>query len=277
MGLFETFCFICAGTFHDDYFDKNDEEKKLKYGKWLTNIHITTRTENTIKINNVHEDYDGEFEHKGKLHLVTPPRWNTPQPGWDEKDIHYSTVCHQSCYKLIHKFLKYKIKFADTYYELYYTGGILEPLSKYGPMKKYSGGQFFDFDKYITTPEDHWLLKDPLSNTKNKNRILKIWKPLVKMFIKYPPGPAPLESAGDFKKGKILQGYDGNMWKVIITKNKKRIWVREKNKTSKKQIKKISKHGGSYKIIQKSDYDYYHKYLKYKTKYINYKKQIEEG
>ena len=206
--------------------------------KWLGNIFIITSTEQKFKFNNF-LDTGSSFFHtvstdkkktgRNSINFnVQKLEWHEDSLPFNVSDYHYGVVCHQNCYKLLHKFLKYKLKFANVCRLMEDWATVLKPISKYGAMKKYIG-QVFEWGKAHN--ENSWLLKNPLKNVKNRTRILKIWKPLIKRFNKKPPRPSPCESAIPSKYGiwpqidEIWIGYDKKLWIVKGTKKKQR-WVR---------------------------------------------------
>ena len=237
---FESFCVICGGPVEYYMYDYAD-----KSHKWLNDVYIITNNEKKLKINNGKTYYNGEYMYNRKRYNVY--HWNWHQFS-DNKRIKYGygVVCHQKCYILLTRSLKYKLKFAnicrkfDTNY-----GFLLRPTSKYGIIKKYVD-QDFDYEK-VHDDNNTWLLQNPLTNNKNKSRILKMWKPLVKVFRKNPPRPSPCESAKSFHVGKILQGYNRKLWIVSGTKKSRR-WIPYKDNVNignviikKKKSRKISK------------------------------------
>ena len=72
---------------------------------------------------------------------------------------------------------------------------------------------------------------DPLKNKINEDRILKIWKPIAnknsKKKILKKDRPSPSESASLYDVGKIKKGNDGNMYEVVINKNKVKRWKKK--------------------------------------------------
>ena len=88
---------------------------------------------------------------------------------------------------------------------------------KYPVIEKYSNGQFF---RLLDCIEDNkgWLLLNPYKCKKNRDRILKMWRPLAKRFNKMKIRPSPCESATNFKNGKKLKGNNKKYW---IVKNGK--------------------------------------------------------
>ena len=72
---------------------------------------------------------------------------------------------------------------------------------------------------------------DTLKNKKNADRIINIWKPIIKNLKPKTSKkklktnrPSPSESATLFKKGQKKKGNDGNLYIVVENKNKVKRW-----------------------------------------------------
>lgn len=275
MGVWEIFCFICGGPlFNTGYIEEEEDGEyvhvETPYGNWLNDVYVITNKEKLLPMSYSNLERITWLYEKGDIVCaVTPWMWHEKR-SYKPHNL-YGIVCHRSCYKLIDQKLKHKILFAnmcrkiDISDGLYYIAPKVPPktreyhkiakeyykkVNRYGEMKKYTAGQSFDEEHLLgKNLDDLWLLKDPLTNTKNKNRILKMWRPIIKTFKKKPPRPSPCESATKFPKGTVLPGYDGNMWEVVVAKNKKKRW---------KLVKNAKQEGGIY----------YKKYIKYKKKYL---------
>ena len=86
-------------------------------------------------------------------------------------------------------------------------------------------------DKKLKISKNVNYLMDPLKNKINEDRILKIWKPIAnknsKKKILKKDRPSPSESASLYDVGKIKKGNDGNMYEVVINKNKVKRWKKK--------------------------------------------------
>ena len=152
MGFWETYCFICGGPLHNTEWaiDDKGDDILIKFNKWLNNLYLITSTEDVILahgIKNSNESGAYYVKHKKTImpYVVTKTIWHTL---YTDKELHkYGVVCHRSCYNLIHKSLKYKIKFANICRKLNDYNGLFKSKSNYGIMKKYTGEQYFEFYK----------------------------------------------------------------------------------------------------------------------------------
>ena len=236
MGLWDTICVLCGGpvTYQANIQMENGKWIKTKYVKWLGDLYIITNTEDIVKADDSRDNLSGEYKIKNKIYTILPANWYMYREIGvrNLKKYSYGIVCHQNCYKLIYKSLKHKIQFANIC-RLISWDGYMTPKYKYGIIKKY-WGQFFNYE--LAVKNNEWVLKNPLSNAKNKNRILRIWRPLVKKFKKNPPRPSPCESATDFRAGTIFLGYNKKLWIVKSITRKKR-WILYKGET--KHLKNI--------------------------------------
>nr|QBK89329.1 MAG: hypothetical protein LCMiAC02_04240 [Mimivirus LCMiAC02] len=157
MGLRDPICVLYGGPV-----------AKQAYDKWLGDLYIITSKEDIVKTDDSKEDLPGEYIIKGKIYNIYPSNWHF-EIG-KKNDYIYGIVCHKNCYKLIYKSLKHKILFANVCRSLD-RDGYIKPKSKYGIIIKY-WWQFFDYE--LAEKKNEWVLKNPLSNAKNKTRILKM-------------------------------------------------------------------------------------------------------
>lgn len=217
----------------------NDLNKIKKNFKWCDDLYIITENklinvDKSFKLNDM-----GGFSKNGKYYA-------TEKDFWDEYSIK-SLCCHKSCYKLLLKKLNYKLKIDDVANKL----DEISLLKSYGSVvNKYKGFQDFPWtwiilneepfniferllndDKKLKISKNVNYLMDPLKNKINEDRILKIWKPIVnkksKKKILKKDRPSPSESATLYNVGKIKKGNDGNMYEVVINKNKVKRWKKK--------------------------------------------------
>jgi len=207
--------------------------------KWCDDLYLITENklinvDKSFKLNDM-----GGFSKNGKY-------YSTEKDFWDEYSIK-SLCCHKSCYKLLLKKLKYKLKIEDVENKL----DELSLLKSYGSVvNKYKGEQDFpwtwmilndssfnNFERLLNEKKKLKISKnvnylmDPLKNKINQERILKIWKLIAdknnkKKIIKK-NRPSPSESATLYEVGKIKKGNDGNMYVVAINKNSVKKWIKK--------------------------------------------------
>jgi hypothetical protein len=95
----------------------------------------------------------------------------------------YCAAFHDSCGKLLKRELEYKLHFEDLWSLLLmrqeYGNVILA--QKYEGIKKYHGLASFDFEA-CAADGNTWMLQDPLICRQNAERILEVWRPLVRQF-----------------------------------------------------------------------------------------------
>ena len=216
MGVYDSSCIICANCLLDKYYDeKLNIEKKLN--KWLTQVYIITNDKKKISIKNYYDDGQGEYTKNKLIYNVTPYNWFLTD--------NFGFICHKNCYKLICKKLNYKLKFIDIC-NLSIEDRLIKPIKNYGKIIKYEPDAQSYYYNYKMIKNDPWLLKDPLINIENQKRILKMWKPLIKKIKKKIYKPYPCISASKFGQGIKKFGYDGNLWKVKLSKNKQKQWIK---------------------------------------------------
>jgi hypothetical protein len=245
MGVWEEFCIICAGPlryktdFAIEIYEKDEEErdklktisKKLKpQCKWLNKLYIISNNETIIKTTgNKYTDYGSFVVRKNTEYLVTPFSWHTNPNKLNiiknakliDGHMPYGIVCHQECYNFLQKRLNYKLQFADVSRLIANDNCHLNKIKLYAPGDKHIK-QWYDYAEAFRL--NIWVLLSPFKDKQNSSRLLKIWSPLVKKFIKNPPRPSPSESAAHLEPNTILKGYDGNKYIVKQTNTTKK-WV----------------------------------------------------
>uniref|UniRef100_A0A6C0LJH8 Uncharacterized protein n=1 Tax=viral metagenome TaxID=1070528 RepID=A0A6C0LJH8_9ZZZZ len=226
MGVWDLYCVICGavcdrGGYTDE--DDNDIEHivfKQKYA-WLDKIFILLEHNDLVVSGEVNL---GNSTLTSKNYpIVETIREST-------KKIPFGVPCHKACHQLLKKYLKYNLKLSDIDKKLNW-GGVT--MLKWGIMKRYHS-QFFDFHRLIDD-NNEWLIESPLKNTKNRERILKLWKPIIsKSSIRSisrsrsksrSERKSPAESATCFKVGTKRKGLDGNMWQIRKSGKSQR-WVK---------------------------------------------------
>lgn len=218
MGVWDSMCIICGCVLFDEpsteEADDGTEVENIvidEDNKWLKDHDAILYDETLVQGGKVGDT--GEYEGKGVSYEATPGNFE-----WSE--LEHCIVMHTNCRECLEKHLKHKITFADNIRNVQEFLSCMK--SKMYPVAKNYHTQFWP----RVTKKDEYLLADPLGSSleskKNRERILRIWRPLVKRFKRKPLRPSPAESATWFKNGTIRKGHDGNMWKVV-----KGRWVKQ--------------------------------------------------
>ena len=212
----------------------SDVKKLESKFKWLDQIYLITDNKVIKNTNNLEV---GDYGNFGK--------YETQKFIWE--DGVRALVCHKSCYELLNKKFKYKLEINDIVKKIDHHS----QLKNYGKdVNKYTRFQMFPWTAmFLNNPNfinfeiilnlnkkleidknTINFLFDPLKNKKNADRIIKIWKPIIKNLKLKPKTskkklktnrPSPSESATLFKIGQKKKGNDGNLY--IIVENKKKI------------------------------------------------------
>ena len=212
--------------------------KKLKSKfKWLDQIYLITDNKVIKNTNNLEVGDYGNFD-----------KYETHKFIWE--DGVRALVCHKSCYELLNKKLKYKLEINDVINKLD-DHSLLSNYGKYVTI--FTGHQEFPWTAMILNipnfinfenimilnkkleidKNTRNFLFDPLKNKKNADRIINIWKPIIKNLKLKPKTskkklktnrPSPSESATLFKTGQKKKGNDGNLYIVVENKNKVKRW-----------------------------------------------------
>ena len=157
MGDFDIFCTVCGGPYV--LWGENDKKhNKLKY-KWMQHIFLIGHTETKYKTNHSKLGGNVTFIINNSEFAIQPYTW---KKGREEDYFDYGISCHQVCYFLLLKKLKYKLKFADVCRMLENNNGYLKQKSIYGPMKKYTGRQEIYWNDI--TDRNKWMFLNPYTN-----------------------------------------------------------------------------------------------------------------
>ena len=220
-----------------------DIKKLLPKFKWCDNMYLVT---NEKVLKNTKDLFLGDY---GNYYNDNK---NYPTQYWAIDEKNRALVCHESCYKLLHKKLNYNLKIEDVEQKLNYDS----LLSNYGnAVNKYVGFQFFpwmsmilntSFSNFQSIMNDNKKLEidynnvnyllDPLKNNENEKRIINIWNPIIKQIKSRSRSkskrkhsrPSPSDSATLFKLGHKEKGNDGNIYIVTETKNNVKLWTKLK-------------------------------------------------
>jgi hypothetical protein len=297
-------CLICGCNFFNNSVITNETlfKKLFPYEKWHNkydeDLHIfldnNENTNNEEKINELGSSIDTLPLHNWleKIVAITPKglvdNINASNEDWigvdffDDNDNEYNPywvddkrykqkpyIMHKSCYQLLKKngydmnyksFLDIdnpeKLKIKKKGYNVAnrdFNENI--ELNKfnidYGVVNKYIG-EYQSLIDYVAYIYDKYLLEDPLKNKKNATRILELNFPLKKIQNNEVKRKGPNDSATIFDVGTTKIGNDKNMWIIVKNKNGVKKWQR------------IKQNGG---FNDDTNSIYYHKYIKYKTKY----------
>lgn len=225
MGVFDCYCFICGGPIRSPNKSpaRNDFPKPVKSHNWLNNLYILDNQNKLISASGSDYNESGvitvknvEYELILDTHIVVPAI------------EHYGVVCHRDCYSFIAKNMDIKLLFGHVV-RLLMPYSLLKS-SKYLEMKKYVFAQDFDYSGILA--KSPWLLESPLSNTRNAERIKKIWSNYVQKFKKDGLRPSPSESAALLPVGFVGKGNDGGTW---VVKGKPKKWMRSNSVEMKKK------------------------------------------
>lgn len=201
--VWDVCCIICGGPINI----YNQELKNKPYLSWLKYLYGLGHYGKIYKFNG--KDYN-DHGYIGSF-AISPIEWYSTI----ENPTEHGIICHQVCYNLLRKHLNFNLKFAHVCRQLRDFSSILK--RKYPIIEKYSFDQEFNLDQCIKDGKG-WLLLNPYKNKKNRDRILKMWRPLAKRFNKMKIRPSPCESATNFKSGKKLKGNNKKYW--IVKKGK---------------------------------------------------------
>lgn len=217
----------------DEYIKLNKKIATIgKRLKWCKKVMLISR-ENEIIRNPIESEY-GLYYKNNKFYSI--------RYIFDDDKYIKSILCHIDCYNLLNKTLKYNLKYEHVCRLIDDYFNVLKTTSKYGKvMNKYSFWLNFNWSKllikdYLNTKkimnnieintEDLFIVESPLKNSKNKNRILKMWRPLVKKFAKAKIRNSPCESATIFKIGTVLKGSDKKEY-VVKKMGKTKKWEKK--------------------------------------------------
>lgn len=165
MGCWDEFCIICAGPIRS-----SDLIESTRH-KWLNKLILINENNEAIKSSgNTYDEY-GCLVGDGGIYCVTPHI--APD---DENDP--AIVCHQDCFEVLQQELGYVLNYDDVIDLLkdQCTCTINPSIHSYGEMNDYIE-QAFDYIKCI---EKHpWMLKSPLKNRQNLERIINLWTEVI--------------------------------------------------------------------------------------------------
>lgn len=168
MGVWSDYCLICGGPYRNEAIDDDDNEIIHEECDWLTKSYTITEKNKKYPTDMID---CGESKYQNKKFSVCPLNWDDK----DKEEI-IAIGCHRDCYKLLKEEFNYQLKFSDVHDKLHEYLCVLSDTTIYGKMDEYAFGQEFENNAFV---ENKWLLENPFKNKKNKNRILKIWKPLI--------------------------------------------------------------------------------------------------
>ncbi len=171
-------CFICGAP----CIDISNDYKELK---WLSIIIGIDKDDTITKLK---DEDNGKWSISG-----TKDDFHTYVSEYNNKIIRnpFGIVCHKVCHNLLKSSLNYKVKFSDIY-EMYknpkYMSEKLTYFFKtrptnyfnkidYGKIVNYYGN-LFHLEKLINDG-NQWMISLPLTNKKNSDRIVNIWKNII--------------------------------------------------------------------------------------------------
>jgi len=194
MGEWEEFCIVCAGPSWVSFDDMTDEQ-----GQPLTapppNPADYTWLESFVGVSNKEEliplaDYNGygSFDIQAD---ESPYSCFTvgclDQHNILDEEATRGFACHVTCYNLLQQELHYTLKYADVMplsVNNNYCDENKFSWSDYGGLAEYEDQGLFE--AYLVKDGKVWMIEDPSRNEENKERILRVWRPLVESGFKRP-------------------------------------------------------------------------------------------
>lgn len=164
MGAWDEYCIVCGCGLIVTPNEEGVESKIIKSQTWLNKVTVIDQA-NAVYHSGTYNSYGSVIFGKQKkvINQIV-----------DEKN--FAIACHDDCYDLLQNELKYTIKMSDVKKKLSSSLNLLK--ISYSLNKK-SYDQFWNW-KLLSDSD----IQSPLKNLHNKKRILKIWKPMVKKFLK---------------------------------------------------------------------------------------------
>lgn len=218
--VWDQHCLVCGGPLflytisreggNTDAEIAKDTRLRDKGVDWLTELLLINNREEKKPGGEMDSNTGGEYDHDDTIYTVLPMGFKKANDG------EYGIIMHQSCFNCVKKHLYHEIKFADVVRDLSEYDSVLERLRYYPVAKKY----FDQFSSIVNvSDDDEYLYSDPMGDSKdskkNRNMLIKVWRPLVKRFKKHTPRPSPAESAKNYGRGKKRTGFDGSLWRVV--------------------------------------------------------------
>ena len=164
MGTWDEYCIVCGCGIIITPSDEGIESKIIKSQTWLNKVTVVDQA-NNVYHSGIYDGYGAVVFGKQKkiINQIV-----------DEKN--FAIACHDDCYVLLQNELKYTLKMNDVKKKLSSSLNLLKILYS---LNKKSYSQFWNWG--VLSEND---VQSPLKNLRNKKRILKIWKPMVKKFLK---------------------------------------------------------------------------------------------
>lgn len=214
MGVWDQHCLVCGGPLFL-YHAPDEEDKLAKYNRlkdngidWLEDLLFISNREERVTGGKMDSNVGGEYVKDDVVYHVHPIDFQ------ESKDGEYGIIMHTNCFNCIKKHLHHEIRFADIARRLAEYDSTLSKHRYYPVAKKYFG-QFAEITE--VSDDDEYLYSDPMGDSelsqKNRDLIIKAWRPLVRRLKAHKPRPSPAESAAKYKRGTIRTGFDGELWR----------------------------------------------------------------
>lgn len=200
------------------YKSKKSLTSNKKYN-WLNNVIWVNNNGKNITITKKETEYGKFFDKSGNEYI-----------DYGNEDIGNGFVLHRNCHKLLEsKYGKLNYFSFDFSSKKELKKKSRKTLNSNAIPAKYQT-QNIPWIQYFLDKNDY-LLENPLTNAKNKKRILNIKFNIIKnnksnITAKYKNRPSPSISASQMTPGTINVGTDGNKWIIIVTKR----WTKIKSK-----------------------------------------------
>lgn len=183
MGVRDEYCTVCGGPPYAIYPDVKDKEgqplNRADYN-WLGSYIGISNEEELIPL----ASYDsyGAFDIQADTSLYK----RFFLMNYTDGEWAGGYACHVSCYNLLQQELKYTLKHADVEPLLVDNGYDYTtfPWSDYGGLREYHCQSFLQEE--LVRDGKLWMIEDPSRNAENKERILRVWRPLVESGFKRP-------------------------------------------------------------------------------------------
>jgi hypothetical protein len=179
MGIWTTYCCLCGASPELIYDGHNEAEfKALKNKSWLKQFGAVLPSNKYAF---------GEYEAMGDIQMGTYKIAVDPIAYDDEYGIvKNGFLIHRKCYDIV-KHIKDLYAKLNSFNRNIRISGYLKGLN-YTPLEKYAD-QFFEWDKFINNPKDHYAIEDPTKNKLNLQRLKKNAQTIDKVKIKLNKDP----------------------------------------------------------------------------------------
>ena len=222
MGCWDEWCVVCGGppcapdpevhVFRDDAESEEEAETEAK-GLRALNFQDFEWLEKYVGINEAEEIIPlGGYADYGYFYLADgTTRFGGATNVQCRHEVEpnlFGLFCHEKCFRVLERDLQYTLRFHDVWPMLMQQklGGHLEDYTDYGGMEVYHS-QYFMFRELFLDGKE-WMLRDPMTHRDNAERILKVWRPIVKSGFKVNKRKQPGEGHESQAADEGVQGLD---------------------------------------------------------------------